>query len=521
MSKRTRTLLIGGIVVAVLAVLLAVLLLLPPADDGDEPDTDETGDDTSTAVTLVDKYVEDKNATQITLSSATVTAGKNSYTIKANKDGDLLVEGWEDLPHDSTAADELWDALQTVVADRLITETPEDPATFGFDGDAIKVEAVYSDNTTFALEIGGEAPSGEGLYIRVPDKAPIYLIDSYSLEPFFEQATHYLSKSPITVPEVKSGTENSSDQVVIRDAELSGSVRPKPLFFQTTNALMTDTGISVSPSGYIIKKPYYRAVSTNSALIQYASFSGFTASDIAKVYPTAADLNAYGLNTPYSACTFNLAVQHPENETDKDGEEVTTYSYYHVFKYTVKLGNKNDDGLRYAVVYAENELLPLVYLVDESAVAWAATQYDDIADTLLFYIHIVAVDKLTVTADGVATPFKLTHIEVEGETNPDLEVKANGKTYDSDLFRDMYAGLMGIYRTGAAESKPTGTPTYTVKLETNTDAVPDLEIKLYRTTASKYTVVHSTGEMYTVDAKKLEAFMTQYRLYLKGEAAEF
>lgn len=522
MSKRVRTLLFSGIAVVVLAALLVVLLLIPPADDGnDDTDTGDTGETTSTEVTLIDKYVADKNATQITLVSATVTAGGASYQVQANKDGDLLVKGYENLVHDSSATDSLWESLQTVTASRLIAETPDDATVFGFDGDSVKVEAAYSDNTTFGMEIGDEAPSGEGRYIRVAGKEAVYLIDSDSVNVFFEKSTYYLSKLPITVPAIKTDAANSEDTVVLRDAELSGSVRPASIFFQTTGSQMTSSGVALSPSGYVIKRPYYRAVAADSSLIEYASFSSFVASDIAKVYPTQADLKAYGLNDPYSACTFHLAVQHADTQKDKDGKDVTTYSFYNTFKYTIKLGNKTDDGLRYAVVYADKEMVPLVYLVSETAVSWANTQYNDLADTLLFYIHIVSVDKLAVTADGVTTTFDMKHIEVEGETNPDLEVTVGGKTYDSDLFRSMYAGLMGIYRTGTIDTKPAGEPTFAIKLETNTKEVEDTEIKMYRVSAAKYAVVHSTGETYAVDAKKVEAFFTQYRLYLAGEEASF
>ena len=309
--------------------------------------------------------------------------------------------------------------------------------------------------------------------------------------------------------------------MVIRDAELSGSVRPQTIYFEATEALKTETGISVSPSGYMIKKPYYRAVSSASPLMEYTAFSGLTAEDIAAVYPTAVQLREYGFGDPYSACTFNLAVQRTNTETDENGEEVYTFSYYNVFKYTVKLGNENEDGLRYAVVYAEDELFPVVYLVDESGIEWADAQYDDMADTLLFYIHIVSVERMTLTLDGTTTTFELTHTPSEDGTSTDLAVTAGGTAYDDDEFRDVYTGLMGMYRTGKADGVPAGSPVLTVSIESNTASVQDVQIKLYQQSASKYTVVQSTGEIYSVNAKTVEAFLDQYRAFLGDMVEEF
>lgn len=512
MSKRTRTLLLAGIAVVVLAAMLVVLLLLPqPDEDTDGGTTTTTAPDTS--VTLLDK-ITGENEEEITVTKVTITYGDESYSLSANDDGDLLLDNYKDLPHNSSKQSSLSSELESIVADRLIAEAPDNPQDYGFDtetGATATVSATYSDGSTYAFELGGEAPSGDGRYLREQGKTAVYLYDSYAAEVFLQKEFTYLSKSPLTTPSAKDGDEYANDTVVLRDAELSGSVRDKTIFFQVADNTANENGLLF---GYVIQKPYYRGVNSNSSVVEYTTFSSLTASDIAMVNPTAADLKACGFNTPYSQATFNLAVQHSETSTDDEGNEATTISYYNVFKYTVKLGDKNEDGLRYMVVYAEDELFPIVYLISESGVAWANVQYDDIADSLLFLMYITDVEQMTVNVNGVETVFDLEHIEDEDDRDKNLIVTAGGKTYDTPGFREIYQGLMSLTRSGSTQEVPDVEPTLTLKMIANKDGVRNVDLAIYRQSGSKYVVKHSGGEIYQINAKEVESFLTTYQQYL-------
>lgn len=513
MSKRTRTLLLAGIAVVVLAALLVVLLLLP------QPEEDTGDDDTAavdTSVTLLDKAGESEDDA-VTLSAVTITYGGATYSLTADEDGTLLTDSYKDLPHDSAAQSELSTELETVVVDKLVVEAPENPADFGFDGEngeMAAVSATYADGSTFAFELGNEAPSGEGVYLRETGKDAIYLYDTYSAEVFKQKETAYLSKSPITAPTAEDTDEAAEDTLIIRDAELTGSVREEKISFQVAKGKLNSAGLTTSVSGFMIQKPYYRGVHSETSLIQAASFSALTASDIAKVYPTAADLASCGMNDPYSACTFNLAIQRPVTETDEEGNETTTYTYYNVFEYTVKLGNLNEGGLRYMVVYSEENLIPIIYLVDEDNVIWANTQYDDVADPLLFYVYIGDIGRMTFTVNGVTTAFELEHIADETDSDKNMVVTAGDKTYDTADFRTLYQDAMAILRSGTAEKEPTGDPVLTLKMEPCTDGVSGEDLAIYPYSAAKYLVRHATGETYLVDSKDVESFLSKYSKYL-------
>lgn len=507
MSKRVRTLILSGVAVAVLLGALGGLLLFP--------DTDGQGTTTTTvpspAVTLIQK--------ESAAVAAAISNDNGTFSLKKDSNGLTTVVGQEDLPHSSFAVVNLMDSLKKIEAQRLIAEAPATPQTYGFDKETapVSVEATYADDSTFAFEIGDAAPSETARYVRVKGSTAVYLVENTYLEACFDGPFDYLSKSPVIAPESnQAATDTDTHTVVVRDVELSGSVRTEPLYFQFAEELLNEAGISSSPSGYIIKRPYYRAVKTGTALIDYSAYSGFTATGVEAIHPTEAQLREYGLDTPYSQVVFTLAVQRLHTETGDDGEDETTISYYNVFEYTIKLGKTAEDGSRYAVVYSENTLIPIVYRVTESLLSWATAQYDDIADTLLFYIHLSQIDRLTVTLDGVTTTFDLKRTKNEGEADG-LTVTAAGKPYDAGYFRNLYGRLMSMYRAGAADGLPQGEPEMVIGLQTNTQSIPSSTIEIYRHSAAKFYVKHSGGEVYLVNSKTVEPIMQDYLNFLAGK----
>ncbi len=511
MSKRTRTLLISAVALVVLGALLATLLLLPNASaNGDGGTTTTAAPDTT--VVLVDK--PDK----VTVSSVTVALEDETFTIAPDKNGDLVVKGYEDLPQSSTTYDTLASALLSFGAYRMISDSPEHPEDFGFDaekGGFASLSVTYSDDTSFAFELGDLSPSGEGFYLRKADSSAIYLIDTNFVYTVAAKSTYYLSTTPFTAPIAKEKDE----EVVVRDVTMWGSVRSGELSFQISTDVVEDGQQAQILTGFYVTKPYLRNLKSGTNMLSSSSYYGFTASDVVKVHPTAADLKAYGLDNPYSACTAHVSVKKTTETKDPEtGKSKTSISFHDTFEYTVKLGKETEDGDRYAVAYHEDEMIPLLYTVSPSSLVWAETQYDDIADELLFFTYIYQVEKMTVKMDGVSTAFDLTH-NTEAENRDDqLTVISNGKKYPTADFRTLYTELMQITRKHPTTDKPTGEPLLSIDIVTNTSIAHTGWIKLYRHSAGQYAVLHDTGELYLVDAKDVEGFMATYRKFLNGES---
>lgn len=511
MSKRTRTLLLSGVAVAVLAVLLVVVLLIPAPDNGDTTTTTTQAEET---VLVWDKSAADAQGKSIKVTSVSIAFGDESYTMTANKDGNLVLDQYADLPHDNGSIVTLTNQLLKIEAIRLIDKAPAQPEKYGFGGDVITVSATYTDGSSIAFEIADENPDQSGRYLRDKESGAVYLYDAGDAKTFALTGIQYLTKSPMVSPEIHTEEEAVSDTVVLRDAELSGSIRPSSIYFHVSSEPIVEGGVEASSTGYFIQRPYFRGVKMNSTLLDTAVYSNLYVDSVEAVYPTAGQLEEYGLKTPYSQCTVTFAARHETVTKNENDKTVTTYSYYNALEYTVKIGNEAGDGLRYAVVYAEDELFPVVYRVKAKNIEWCEAQYDDVADSLLFYTYIVKVQDVSITADGKTTKFDLKH-SVTDKGNNHLVVKAGGITYDADKFRNLYQSMMSLQRLSATTDKPSGEPVFALKITPNTDTVPATDVKIYPYSGSKYLAAHASGETYLIDAKAVEPFLKNYQEFLK------
>ncbi len=504
LAKRTRTLLFSAIaLVAVIGLLVALLLLLP------EPT--ETPDDTvpDTTITLLNK----KN--KVSLTEAVVAVGNRSHTVLLTKEKLYTVKGFEDLPLDQGRLVEFADVLKTVTATRLVAEVPESPAEFGFDTDTmLSVTAVFSDDTTYAFELGNPDPSGEGCYLREVGKSAVYVADVAFCKTVSQDKTEFLSLYPITPPE----SDDPADTVAVRDVLLNGTVRPEPIYYEVAETPPDNSEVLIL-TGYVLKKPHYHTVDKDTSSLAPATFSNLMASGVEKVRPTAAQLATYGLTNPYSACTVNLAMKHVETKM-VDGKEQETTTYHTVFNYTVRLGKTNDNGEYYGTVYAEGNLIPIVYRFPKSVVPWAEDQYEDVADDMLFFQYIQNINTFGLTADGQTTTFTLSHHPNAEETDKKLTVKSKGKIYDTGSFRKLYASLMGLYRQDGFDGKPRGPLLLTIDYTPNKQYGEPIHIEIYEHTAGSCLAVHRTGERHLINARDIQDFLNKYKKFLNGEIIE-
>ncbi len=505
MTKRTRSLLYAVIALAVVGGLLAGLLwLLPETDNNtDDPVIDES-------VVLFDKSDNDT----VKLSSAVISLADDSYTIEMADDDLYTVKGYDDLPLDHTLLADTADTLLSITATRLVLEAPENPADFGFGKTNVTVSASYSDDSAFAFEIGDLSPSGEGYYVREVGKSAIYLMDAAFCETVICTSTHYINRLPITAPTA----EESTDTVVVRDVTLSGTVRPQTIYFQITE-MPENPEENMVISGYAIQRPYFHAVDSNSPLITYSTFSSMTATDVVTLRPTAADLATYGLSNPYSVCTVNLSLKRTTETKGEDGKTDSKISYHSTFKHTIKLGNTDKNGNYYGVVYAENTLVPVVYLFEPSAVsAWVDAEYEDVADDMLYFQHITNLTSLSITDKSDTKTFALEHIADEEDTDKNMTVTANGKTYSTPDFRTLYSSLLSLYRVGSTDETPTGTPILTVQFTPIKQHGSTTTIRIYEYTAGYCIAVHNSGEKHLLNAKDVQNLQTKYQKFLAGDS---
>lgn len=534
MSKQVRTLILAGVAVVALVALLLVLVFLLPGNGGEDASSTAVSD---TSVTLLDKSTDaDGKTVDNPIKSIQITLRDESFTLSQNEDGDLVADPYKDLPINTYEISYLVSTLKTVTATREISSSPDSPADYGFTGEfaapvssdasgtssgessaaekavglTAQVSVTYHDDSIHSFELGRESPTKEGYYLREVGTDPIYLVDSTFASTLAQPSTTYIGLNVVTSPSVK--TDDDNGQALLREIELTGRVRSSPLILRRSTA---DDNLN-NASNYVITKPYFRAANSSSdAVTALDTYTSVTASGVEKPYPTAEDLKRYGLDNPYSTAVFTLAVETTE-EAETSGETAKT-SYYNIQKHTIQLGNKNDNGEYYGLVYNEGQRIPVVYLFSSSSVAWAEAQYDDVAETLLFLRNIDSISHVILTANGQETDFLLEHFPDEAEREDQMKVTSGGQTYDTENFRNLYQVLMSIYRKGAAPAEPSGDPVLSLKLVPITASDGTVELSIYKHDPNVFIVRFTTGETYAVNASEVNNAVKQLSNYLEGK----
>lgn len=532
MSRQIRTLIAVICAVLVVGGALTALLLLPDPSTSN-PSSAPTSSDTS--IVLIDKTL-DGNGKEVKepVKSVQVFMKNAQYTVSKNADGVLRVEAYDSLPVNTASIDTLVEYVTSFAADRLVIANPTDPSVYGFvsaddatvdaqNGDASSdeeekpvmqwVEVTYHDDTVFRLEIGNTAPDNASYYVRKASDSAVYLMEQFTVDTVLRNPVEYIGKALISPPEVDD-TElsvNITAEAVLRNMDLSGTVRPKPISFRL--ATDTDDG-TLTLAGYVITKPYLRGCTLDDKFQEYIAITSLTAYDVVAAYPTDEQLAEYGLKDPHSVAEFDLVVRLEKTNEDKS----STVSYKNIQHHTVKLGKKDGEGHYYGMV----DGIDVVYLLSEGTVPWAEVQYDDLADTLLFMENITDIAEVAVTIDGVKSVMEFAHYPDQSEADKKLICTINGKTYDTTSTRRAYQALMNILRTShKGEFDPNGkTPAIEIQLTPNNPSRKEKLIRLYKVDANVYYCVNQSGEEYFVTGKSCETMLEKFALYLAGEKLE-
>ena len=209
--------------------------------------------------------------------------------------------------------------------------------------------------------------------------------------------------------------------------------------------------------------------------------------------------------------------------SEASGEEETKMSYYNVQEHTVKVGSKDKTTGYYFVMVDD---IDVIYYVDGSSMsAWLSLQYEELADQMLFSIHIKTVASMQVSRprkDDVT--FTLTHKEVENEEDETLSVAYNGKAQPlsaNEDFRTLYMLAMSLNRYSAAPDKYSTADAdlvLRVRVTLNGETAPAVDASFYKLSGNLYLCQVKGGETYAVKLSTVRTFMERTDMYCNGQA---
>lgn len=492
-----------------LVVLIVLLIFVFPAKETVDPTTT-----VDTSVVLLDKTNADgENAATTTaayalISSATFKGAEETVEI-INKDGSLFVKGYEDVPMNAINMGDLALLLTKFTALDDIGEV-ENLADFGLDKPQLTVTVNYSDDTQMIWEIGDLAPDQTGCYLREKDSKHVYILSTENVAILMQRALDYVSTTVFSEPDIETTSEGTSE-VVLRKMTLSGAVRNGEDFsFRLVTSEDSDAYIYYT---YIITEPFLKGANS-SYDTQLEAFTSLGAYTVLAVNPTDEDLKNYGFDDPYSVLNFTLAQRTTISGATEDGNTVSTTTHKDLVEHTLYITKADSDY--YYVMVDDN---PIIYLVPVSDIPFAAMQYDDFADTLLFLEDITQMETFHVNvADGKETVFELSHNSSITDTEKNMTVVADGKTYDTMDFRYLINNFMAIERYGSLTQDITNLPlAMEFSITRLNETEPVLTVKFYKVSSSLYAAVLSHGEEYLVKAADVTFVIEQYENYLNGD----
>ncbi len=500
-KKRKKTILLSALIgaFAVLATIIVLLVFVFPKEEEETPTPS-----LDTSVTLFDK-----STSQVACPITTATIKLKDSTIEfVNVDDKLFVKGYEKFDMHALNMGDLVNTLTVCTLSKDLGEV-DDFAQYGLNTPQASVTVTYYDGSTKAFEVGDMTPDQSGCYFREKDGKRLYIQSLDETAVLLQKPLDYISTTVLAQPEVKASAQGETE-VVLRKMSLSGDVRKdKPFAFRLVTSEDSDAYIYYS---YIITEPFTKGANSS----YDTALGGFTqleAVSVINVAPSAADLKAYGLDTPYSVANFTLSSRTTVSMETADGNTVSNTTYKDLEEHTVFVGNKND-----AYYYVRIDDNPIVYMVDADKLPFAEMQYDDLADTLLFLEDIAQMGSFRVTLPEKETVFQLAHDDSSMDSKKNLTVTAGGKTYDTMNFRYLIQNFMNITRYGSLSTDVSGlAQKMEIAITRRNETTPVLTVKFYEVSGNQYAVVLSNGEKYQVKASDVKNAIAQYENYLAGK----
>lgn len=381
MSKKTRQLIIALAVVVVIAAVVTVLCLLP----GNGSDSTSSAGSSSTAassgeeVTLYDRDEKD-------IESITVKNDNGEFvfkpTTKTESDGtiDFAVEGYENLNVSNSVVSGIAQFGQKLRILKEIGETDR-LADYGLTDPAARYTVKYKDGSSVTVLLGSTLNSNANQRYAVEEgKKTVYAVSADAMVNV--RSTTLLSTTLISA----ATTNQSSGEATCPTfgyIRISGRDHEDPIEIYPTSQLTMDATSPLKMFTYYIdgktKLPLYSSA-TEKYLLDMCTV---TATDIAAVNPTEAQLKEYGMDDP-------IVLRFQTVETDSDNKETKT-------EYNLKVGTIDEQN---QTAYAMIDGVNVVYVVGMSKLSVLTMSAYDMRDTLLYIVNADSVETFELDMNG-------------------------------------------------------------------------------------------------------------------------
>jgi len=418
MKKQLKYLIIFGAVLVVLGGALAALLLTP--NDGDE-----TSSGLST-IKIVDREKDTVEQVELINTHGTlhmVRTGNDKWEIPAMKG----------LPMSDDAMAILAGDVSFVAAYQKL-ESPKDAGEYGLAPAQATAKATFSDQSELVFELGNEIAGDSGYYFRVQGEEAIYVVPSDIGDSYLSKPGDFISSVMIAINILSDVEQNQSVGTIdLPWMTLAGETRSSPIEIKKRENIQK---LHVGAAAFfIVEKGNWAWIEELRMVELLEPFKTIMAIDVPVVRPTDAQLQEYGLKTPFSTCAFTSGGQ----------------------TYFIKLGHL-EEGLYYAMV----DGVDVIYKIGQESVPWAKTIKADLVSKKICMPSITTMKSVTVTTRDGTYKFDVTFSSKEQQASMVDRVRWNNEEIDESNFRSYYLNLIFPMGEEPAQTVPTGKPALTI-----------------------------------------------------------
>ena len=405
------------LVFALLAVGLGGLLWFLNNSAAEPPQ--ESSSITQTGVDLLQKQEGDLTSVEVTNQAGGFTVSFDGKTIRVS---DLD----ETIPLAESKLESMRSGMLSVHAEQKI-EQVSSLSDFGLEQPRAVVTASYRDDSTYVLEIGADAPGGQGVYCKTDDDS-VYVFAEQTVSNFLGSLVDLVDTAVTQPPKTESG-----EAAKIKQVTFTGQADAEPITIER-KADEEDAALET----FRLVTPGHGSVDSEKEQVLSALLN-IRADQAAALNPADEQLESFGLKEPCAAVEF----KYEENGTQQR---------------CVLYAGKSEG----ATVYLMREGRPVVYAIASDRLPWLTMDYGDFVSKRAPMPNIQELQSVTVTVPEQAITF-----EISGEDDS-LLVTSGGKTVDTARFKSYYQSLIGVSAdeytdTPPASDTPLLTVTYTYR----------------------------------------------------------
>jgi hypothetical protein len=410
-SSRLKGIIAAFAVLLILGIAVAIILTVSP------PETDNPSATTAVTEEVTSRLIYEIDPTKIV--SMLVTNENGIYQIGRMEIGEEItwtIEEYASLPLDSNFVISAMSSVSTLVAARIVTDTPADLSVYGLTEPRAEIIALFEGGVMKDILIGNQSPTAGETYMMLSGANTVYTIADTSIATLLESKTNAISKTVYTPVE---GTNTNPDipDTRINKLSIDRTDLPYEIVIEYDKRKDDPDRIVSNMTNYIMTSPVRLDLDPTRSAATTDTVYDLTADDVIEVFPDEAKLAEYGFDAPFGSVDYDI-VAGPFHMTF--GNEFSDETGKTVGRYCMVEGRD--------VIYSfTNDKLP-----------WTTIKPLEITSTIITANYLYDLSGVSLTGSGYDENFALS-----GTTDDDFKIIHNGKSEtDIQAFKTFYQFLL-------------------------------------------------------------------------------